>query len=161
MDTSPQTTNEPVDPDVTLTHRVGGTVALLRGQRVPALMVALGGGVGASARYAASLAWPTRDDAFPWTTLGVNVLGCAAIGVFMVLVTDVWVAHRLFRPFFATGVLGGFTTFSTYAVDVAALGSDGHLLLASAYLCGSLLAALGAVWAGATTTRRLVSRRAR
>ena len=45
-------------------------------------------------------------------------MGCAVIGVFMVLITDVWTAHPLVRPFFGTGVLGGFTTFSTYATDV-------------------------------------------
>jgi len=157
VDTSRQTTNEPVDPDVTLTRRVGGTLALVRGQRVPTLMVALGGGVGASARYAASLVWPTRADSFPWTTLGVNVLGCAAIGVFMVLVTEVWVAHRLVRPFFGTGVLGGFT----YAVDVATLASGGRLLTAVLTLLGTIVAALGAVWSAAATTRRIVRRRAR
>ena len=46
------------------------------------------------ARYGAGLLWPTAPGAFPWTTLLVNALGCAVIGVFMVLITDVWSAHR-------------------------------------------------------------------
>ena len=62
-----------------------------------------------------------QPGSFPWTTLLVNGVGCAVIGVFMVVITDVWAAHRLVRPFFGTGVLGGFTTFSTYAVDIQKL----------------------------------------
>ena len=77
-------------------------------------------------------------------------------GAFMVLITDVWAAHRLVRPFFGTGVLGGFTTFSTYAVDTRRLLAGGHPGTAFAYLLATLLAALTAVWLGATTTRRLV-----
>lgn len=88
-------------------------------------MVALGGAIGASARYGASLLWPVETGGFPWTTFWVNVVGCAVIGVFMVVITDVWAAHRLVRPFFGTGVLGGFTTFSTYAVDIQRLLDGG------------------------------------
>ena len=84
-------------------------------------VVALGGAIGGCARYGASLMWTTVPGSFPWTTLLVNGVGCAVIGVFMVVITDVWAAHRLVRPFFGTGVLGGFTTFSTYAVDIQKL----------------------------------------
>ena len=89
-----------------------------RGQGPVVAVVALGGAIGATGRYAASLWWPVQSGGFPWTTFGINVVGCAVIGVFMVVITDVWAAHRLVRPFFGTGVLGGFTTFSTYAVDI-------------------------------------------
>lgn len=80
--------------------------------------VALGGVIGACARYGVGLLRPLGPLAFPWSTLLVNVAGCAAMGVLMVLVTEVLTPHRLVRPFLGTGVLGGFTTFSTYAVDV-------------------------------------------
>jgi CrcB protein len=119
-------------------------------------VVALGGAIGACARYGAALAWPTPSGGFPWTTLCVNALGCAVIGVFMVIITDVWTAHRLVRPFFGTGVLGGFTTFSTYATDVQRLTDGGHPRTALAYLALTLLAALAAVWAAAAVTRRTV-----
>ncbi|MFF8653003.1 fluoride efflux transporter CrcB [Streptomyces huasconensis] len=119
--------------------------------------VAVGGALGASARYGASLLWPVAADGFPWSTFAVNAVGCAVMGVFMVLITEVWAAHRLVRPFFGTGVLGGFTTFSTYAVDIQRLVSGGHARTGLAYLALTLLAALAAVWGAAWTTRRLVA----
>ncbi|MGW2638906.1 fluoride efflux transporter CrcB [Streptomyces sp. NPDC001348] len=122
-------------------------------------VVALGGALGATARYALSLAWPTAPDGFPWATFWTNVSGCAVIGVFMVIITDVWAAHRLVRPFFGTGVLGGFTTFSTYAVDIQKLLDGGHPRTALADLAATLFAALAAVWAAAAATRRVLKRR--
>jgi CrcB protein len=119
-------------------------------------VVALGGGIGAAARYAASLWWPAETGGFPWTTLGINVVGCAVIGVFMVLITDVWAAHRLVRPFFGTGVLGGFTTFSTYAVDFQELVDAGHARTGLAYLVATPLAAVAAVWLASAATRRVL-----
>lgn len=130
-----------------------------RAQAPVVAVVAAGGALGASARYGASLLWPTAPGSFPWTTLAVNAAGCAVIGVFMVVVTEVWAAHRLVRPFFGTGVLGGFTTFSTYAVDVQRLVADGHARTGAAYLAATVLAALAAVWCAAEGTRRLIPRR--
>ena len=120
-------------------------------------VVALGGAVGASARYGASLLWPTATGGFPWTTLVVNVIGCAVIGVFMVVITEAWAAHRLVRPFFGTGVLGGFTTFSTYAVDIERLVAKGRAGTGLAYLGVTLLAALAAVWSAVWLTRRALA----
>ncbi|QNP68787.1 fluoride efflux transporter CrcB [Streptomyces roseirectus] len=117
--------------------------------------VALGGTLGSLARYAAGLAWPARTGGFPWTTFAVNVVGCAVIGVLLVLVTEILTVHRLVRPFLGTGVLGGFTTFSTYTVDIRKLLGDGHPATAFAYLAGTLCAALAAVWLAANATRRL------
>ncbi|MEU7472839.1 fluoride efflux transporter CrcB [Streptomyces sp. NPDC044984] len=119
-------------------------------------VVALGGGAGAAARYAASLWWPTPAHGFPWTVLWVNVTGCAVIGVFMVIITEVRTAHPLLRPFFGTGVLGGFTTFSTYAVDVRNLLDAGRAGAGLGYLAVTPLAALAAVWAAASATRRVL-----
>ncbi|MET9392841.1 fluoride efflux transporter CrcB [Streptomyces sp. NPDC006624] len=121
--------------------------------------VSLGGGAGAAARYAASLWWPAAAGHFPWTTFAVNVVGCAVIGVFLVVVTEVRTAHPLVRPFFGTGVLGGFTTFSTYAVDIRYLLGHGHAGTAVAYLAATPLAALTAVWLAAGATRRVLNRR--
>ncbi|MFG2671840.1 fluoride efflux transporter CrcB [Streptomyces sp. DT20] len=120
-------------------------------------VVALGGATGACARYGASLLWPTEADGFPWTTLVVNVIGCAVIGVFMVVISEVWAAHRLVRPFFGTGVLGGFTTFSTYAVDIQRLVDGGRARSGLAYLGLTLLAALAAVWSAVWLTRRVLA----
>lgn len=151
----PPMVDEPVDPDVApvspVRRRSGRP-----GQAPVVAVVALGGAMGATARYAASLLWPTPDGVFPWTTLGVNLVGCALIGVFMVVISDVWAAHRLVRPFFGTGVLGGFTTFSTYAVGVQRLVADGRPATGVAYLAVTLLAALAAVWTAAWLTRRVI-----
>ncbi|EST33655.1 hypothetical protein N566_19305 [Streptomycetaceae bacterium MP113-05] len=156
---SPQVA-EPTDPDIDLSVPTQRFEAV-RVQGPVAAAVALGGATGASARYAASLVWPTVPGGFPWTTLVVNVVGCAVIGVFMVLVTEVWTAHRLVRPFFGTGVLGGFTTFSTYAVDVQQLVADGRAGTGLLYLGLTLPAALAAVWIAVWSTRRtLAGRRA-
>ncbi|MFI7412960.1 fluoride efflux transporter CrcB [Streptomyces sp. NPDC049627] len=119
-------------------------------------VVALGGAVGATARYAWSLWWPAQPGGFPWATFWTNVVGCAVIGVFMVVITDVGAAHRLVRPFFGTGVLGGFTTFSTYAVDIQKLVDSGHPRTGLAYLAATLVAALTAVWLAVVTTRRVL-----
>ncbi|MFF0729215.1 fluoride efflux transporter CrcB [Streptomyces sp. NPDC004134] len=149
---------EPVDPDVEVAlpapaeHR-------WRGQGAPVAMVALGGGLGSAARYGAGLLWPTDPAAFPWTTLLVNVVGCAAIGVLMVLITEARTAHRLVRPFLGAGVLGGFTTFSTYAVDVQRLVAEADRAAAGvAYLVLTPVTALAAVWAAQAATRRAVGR---
>jgi CrcB protein len=124
-------------------------------------VVALGGALGAMARYALTLWWPTPPGGFPWATFWTNVAGCAVIGVFMVVISEVWAAHRLVRPFFGTGVLGGFTTFSTYAVDIQRLTDSGHARTGLAYLAATLLAALAAVWLAAWAARRVLKWRQR
>jgi fluoride exporter len=149
---------EPVDPDVDLSVPAQRR-ELARGQASMIAVVALGGAVGAAARYGALVLWPVPAHAFPWTTLGINAVGCALIGVFMVLISDVWTAHRLLRPFFGTGVLGGFTTFSTYAADFQQLVQNGHAATALAYLTATVVAAVAAVWCAATATRHLIVRR--
>ncbi|MEV8035182.1 fluoride efflux transporter CrcB [Streptomyces sp. NPDC086182] len=131
------------------------------GQGPVVAAVAVGGALGATARYGAARLWPTADGAFPWTTFTINVVGCSVIGVFMVLVTDAWRAHRLVRPFFGTGVLGGFTTFSTYAVDIRKLVGTGHPGTGLGYLAATLCAALAAVWLAVTATRRALAWRRR
>ena len=127
-----------------------------RAQTPVVAVVSLGGAIGATARYALSLRWPAHDSGFPWSTFWINVVGCAVIGVFMVVITDVWAAHRLVRPFFGTGVLGGFTTFSTYAVDIQKLVDHGRPATGLAYLAATLLAALTAVWLASTAARRVL-----
>jgi CrcB protein len=112
-------------------------------------VVALGGVIGSLARYGLAEAFPHAVGAFPWTTFLTNVLGCFAIGVLLVRQTPR--SHPLLRPFLGTGILGGFTTFSTFAVDTERL-MHVHLLVAIAYYFGTvtaaLLAALIGEWAG-------------
>ncbi|MFI8822427.1 fluoride efflux transporter CrcB [Streptomyces sp. NPDC053431] len=120
-------------------------------------VIALGGALGATARYAATLAWPTPAGAFPWTILTVNAVGCAVLGAFMVLATEtVTPPHPLLRPFLGTGVCGGFTTFSTYALDTQRLLADGEVARGMAYLSATAVTALAAVWAAVGATRAVV-----
>lgn len=119
--------------------------------------VAVGGAIGACARYAVALALPF--DGFPWATLAANVSGCALMGVLMVAITELWVGHRLLRPLLGTGVLGGYTTFSTFAGDVDSMIASGQTVRALAYLLATPVAALIATWTAASLTRRLVIRR--
>lgn len=113
----------------------------------PFLQVALGGALGAVGRYgvgraAASLFGP----GFPAGTLFVNVAGCLAMGFLAA-----WLALRggqHLAPFLLTGVLGGFTTFSAFALDTLTLWERGQGVLAAGYVVGSVLLSLLAVIAG-------------
>ncbi len=119
---APESVPPDTGPDVEPAGDAGRPSRGARAGQLPVVCaVAIGGGLGAATRCGLSLRWPTAAGAFPWTTLVINVWGCAVIGVFMVVITDVRAAHRLVRPFFGTGVLGGFTTFSTYVVDAQRL----------------------------------------
>ncbi|NJQ03549.1 CrcB family protein [Streptomyces sp. PLAI1-29] len=122
-------------------------------------VVAVGGALGGCARYGLTLAWPVARDAGPWPVLAVNAAGSALIGVVMVLLAERPGADRrpLLRPFLGTGVLGGFTTFSTYAADVVGLLERGETWTALGCAAGTPAAALGAVWAAATLTRRAMA----
>ena len=127
----------------------------LRGQGRAFLAVAAGGAIGAIARWAVGLALPTPTGAFPLATFLVNVLGCFLIGVVIVAVTELTQAHPLVRPFLATGILGGFTTFSTYSVDAQHLVAAGRIGTASAYLGATLVTAVLAAWLGLAAARLL------
>ncbi|MFD9793215.1 fluoride efflux transporter FluC [Streptomyces sp. NPDC059070] len=152
---------EAIDPDVDL--HVAAQRAETAGPEKWAVLAAIsaGGAAGASARYALALAWPTPGGGFPWATLLINVVGCALIGVLMPLISEGGrSAHPLARPFLGAGVLGGFTTFSTYAVEVGKLLARQRPGLAMGYAAATLLGALGAVWLAASATRWALAARA-
>ncbi len=154
----------PVDPDVepqdrgprsARTRRLGrSAVGALADRWDVLLVIGLGGSVGSVARWGVSQAFAPAPGAFPLATFLVNVVGSFALGVLMVFVTDVWSPMRYVRPFFGVGVLGGFTTFSTYMLDTRSLLVTHHLGLALAYLLGTLLIGLLSVSVGITVTRR-------
>ena len=145
----------PVDPDVTPddVETSAADHALVRDRLDVLGVIALGGALGAAARHLAGEAWPHPPGAVPWATLGVNVTGSFLLGLLMFYVSDVWPPRRYVRPFLGVGVLGGFTTFSAYALETRALLAGGHLGAALAYLVGTLVLALGAVVAGAVVGR--------
>lgn len=116
-------------------------------------VISAGGVIGALARQGLWAAFPRPAGGFDWTTLGINVAGCALIGVLMVAISEVWPAHRLAAPFWGVGVLGGFTTFSTYIVDVQKSITSGAPRTGLAYLAATLVTALPAAYGGMTVTR--------
>jgi CrcB protein len=121
-------------------------------------VVAAGGVAGAEARYALAVALQSgRPDGFPWATFMANVSGCLLIGILIVLITEVWSARRLLRPFLGVGVLGGYTTFSTYVVDVQRLIANGAARTALGYLAGTLFAALASTYVGIWMARLMLA----
>lgn len=119
--------------------------------------VAAGGAAGSAARWGLGEALPTASGEFPWATFLANVSGALALGLLMVLVLDLWPPSRYLRPFLATGVLGGFTTFSAYMLETRNLLDDGHAGIAAAYVVATLLVGLAAMWAGIATGRGVVA----
>jgi fluoride exporter len=129
-----------------------------RGQARVLIVIAVGGAAGALARYGFSAAFPAAAGGADWATLGVNAAGCAVIGLLMAIVSGIPSAHPLIRPFAVTGVLGGFTTFSTAIVDVQRSLDAGAPGTALGYLFGTLALALAATAAGLTAGDWLIRR---
>jgi CrcB protein len=117
------------------------------------LLVALGGAVGAAARYGISLAIPMREGGWPWATFGVNVSGSLAIGVLAGWLASRGDAAEPWRLLLGVGVLGGFTTFSAYSLETLRLIERGDWMGAATYALGSVLAGLAAVAIGLAITR--------
>ena len=102
--------------------------------------VALGGAVGALLRHGVATAFPDRTDGFPLTIFAVNVVGCFLLA----LLPAFTVVRRrpLLPPLLGTGLLGGFTTLSTYSEQARALVAAGHAVTAVTYVVGTLAACL-------------------
>jgi CrcB protein len=121
-------------------------------------VIAVGGMLGASARYGIARWLPVVPGRFPWATFWTNLSGSFVLGLFLVVSLVRLPSHRYLRPFVATGILGAFTTMSTYEVETAVLLKDGHAATASVYLLGSAVAGLGLGYAGMQLGRRLTAR---
>ena len=116
-------------------------------------VIAVGGAVGSLARHSVSIVIGAHDpQALPWGTLGVNVTGCLAIGV-LAATLPVVAARWWLRPLLITGVLGGFTTFSAFALETGVLLDAGSAGIAALYAGGTVLAGLLAVHLGRALVR--------
>lgn len=121
-------------------------------------VIALGGALGAQARYGMEHVLP-YDGGIPWGTFAVNALGCLLIGVLMATLLELTAPHRLLRPLVGVGLLGGFTTYSGYAVGIRMLLDDGRPGLALVYLAVTPVVAVACVWSGVRITRIVMNRR--
>ncbi|WNV75594.1 fluoride efflux transporter CrcB [Geodermatophilus sp. DSM 44513] len=117
------------------------------------LLAAVGGALGALARWGVGTALPQAPGEWPWGTLLVNLTGCLLMGVLLAALTARSPEPAWARPLLGVGVLGGYTTYSAFAVEVVVLVEAGAPALAAAYVVVSLLGGLLAVAAGAVAVR--------
>ena len=116
--------------------------------------VAAGGAVGALARYLSmSAVGALFGSGFPWATLAVNVVGSFILGILVELAALMWSPGEALRAFLVVGLLGAFTTFSTFSLDVAVLYERGAMLSAAAYIIASVVLCVGGLFAGLALVR--------
>lgn len=119
-------------------------------------LVAAGGAIGAGLRHLANVgALRLFGPNFPWGTMGINVLGSLAMGFVIELLARRSGASNEMRLFIATGILGGFTTFSAFSLDFAVLFERGALVSALFYALASVVLSILALFAGLWLVRAL------
>jgi CrcB protein len=147
----------PIDPDLAPSDPAEPTVPprprirhrwSSRAQPDVLAAISLGGMLGASARYGMARWIPTAANGFPWATFSTNLSGSFLLGFLLVLLLERLPPTKLLRPFLATGIIGAFTTMSTYEVETALLIKGGHPTTGLVYGFGSLFAGLGLAYAG-------------
>lgn len=115
------------------------------------LLVALGGAIGATLRYAVASVFSAT---FPFATMTVNVIGSLAMGLLVgILARTLPPMQEEIRLFTAVGVLGGFTTFSAFSLDAVTLFERGDSAGAAVYVLGSVVLSIAALFAGLALTR--------
>ena len=120
------------------------------------VLVAAGGAIGASLRHLVNFAaLRLVGPNFPWGTMAINIAGSLAMGVFIELLARRFNASNELRLFVATGILGGFTTFSAFSLDFAVLWERGALISALAYTIASVVGAIVALFLGLWLARSL------
>jgi CrcB protein len=113
------------------------------------LLVFLGGGIGATARYGLQgIVYRMTGAGFPYGTLVVNVLGSFLIGLLMASFEERFIINPSLRVFLTIGLLGGFTTFSSFSFETLALFRDGSYTLGIANVAANVFVCLGATWLG-------------
>ena len=121
------------------------------------LLVAAGGALGSVARYLTGLAtlrW--FGPGYPWGTLAVNLIGGLVIGIFVELIARRFDGSQELRLFIITGILGGFTTFSAFSLEVTVMAERGDYMTAVGYVLVSVLISVAAVFAGLALVRGLL-----
>jgi len=115
--------------------------------------VALGGALGAPARYGIATFVDITPGTFPWGTFWVNVSGSFALGALLVRLRRWSPRAPYLRPFLGTGLLGAYTTYSTFAVETGLLAKNGHWGIAVSYTVASIVVGLAAAFGGMALAR--------
>lgn len=152
----------PVDPDLApddeanpgATHRRGTHGARVRQPRA-LVAIAVGGFLGALARYEVTLAWPSAVGRFPWATFAINASGALFLGVVLTVLLERPGRWPSVRPFLCVGFTGAWTTMSSLALDGDLLVKAGHAPSGVLYVVATLLVGTAAAWAGIAAGRRL------
>ncbi len=122
------------------------------------LLAAGGGAIGAGARYLVNVTCAAcLGAAFPWATLIVNVVGSFLMGIVVATSLPLLGGSAAWRTFLATGILGGFTTFSAFSLDAWELFERQHTALAVSYIAGSVVLSILGLVAGLAVTRTVLS----
>ena len=128
----------PLDPDAPAPGAAWSAVGL----------VAAGGAAGAVARWALEQQWPASGTGIPWATLAINLSGAFLLGILMAVVVEAGRGPGWLRPLLGVGLLGGYTTFSTLALELRDMLAAGHVGAAAAYVVASVVGGLLAAWLG-------------
>lgn len=122
------------------------------------LAIAAGGAAGAVGRHVVGvLAVRLMGHGFPWATLAVNIVGSLAMGVLIEIMALAWSPSPETRAMLTVGVLGAFTTFSTFSLDVATLYERGNMSVTAAYVAASLVFSVGALFTGMRVMRVILT----
>lgn len=121
------------------------------------LLAMAGGAIGSGARYVVNVACTACiGPGFPWATLTVNVIGSFLMGVVVAASIPILGGSPQWRTFLATGVLGGFTTFSAFSLDIWELVDRNRAMLAAIYVVGSVCVSFAALVAGLLLTKAIL-----
>lgn len=153
----------PIDPDLSpddpgepsSSHHPTAHVHRTR-QHLVLAAIALGGFVGAWGRDEVSLTWRTTSGDIPWTTFAINTSGAFMLGLILTVLLNRSRPANYLRPFLGVGVLGAWTTMSTFAMESDLLVKDGDIAAAVAYAAATVGLGLIVTWAGIMAGRALV-----
>jgi fluoride exporter len=122
------------------------------------LIVALGGGIGAAARYGVNVSsGKILGSDFPWHTLIANIVGCFAMGILTEAMALKLNVSNEMRLFLTTGILGGFTTFSAFALDFALMAARREFLSAGGYVLASVFLSIIGCFLGLAFVRSVLA----
>jgi fluoride exporter len=121
--------------------------------------IAVGGFIGAWGRYELQLAWAPGPEHLPWATVVINTSGAFLLGLVLTVLLNQTKTRTYLRPFFCVGVLGAWTTMSSFAVQTDLLVKGAHVAVAVGYVAATVMGGLTMTWTGIVVARRLMGQR--